>query len=65
MADENKIRGAIRLASSVASTTNAVRTFKTAREEKDSLSLVNAIASVVVAITAILLAVRNLRKAAK
>ncbi|MGX7824809.1 hypothetical protein ACTG9Q_06925 [Actinokineospora sp. 24-640] len=61
MADQRKIKGAFRLAGAMASTTSAVATIKTARLDKDHLSLVNALASILVAVTGVMLAVRALR----
>jgi hypothetical protein len=57
-----KMKGAFGVVSSVTAATSAVTSLKRARTDRDRLLLANAIASVAVAITGALLAVRSLRK---
>ncbi|MBN6033735.1 MULTISPECIES: hypothetical protein [unclassified Amycolatopsis] len=65
MSKKNQIRGLIALGTSAASATSAFSGVRKAREDKDKLTMVNAVASAVVAITGALLAVRTLRKDGK
>jgi threonine/homoserine efflux transporter RhtA len=58
----NKLRGVFGLIGSATAATSAVSGLRTAKEDKDKLALLNAIASIVVAVTGALLAVRSLRK---
>jgi hypothetical protein len=62
MSSAKKIKGAFGVVGSVTAATSAVTSLKKARTDKDRLLLINAIASIAVAITGILLAVRSLRK---
>jgi uncharacterized membrane protein (DUF4010 family) len=57
-----KMRGVFGLVSSATAATHAVSGFRSAREDRDKLALVNAIASIVVAISGALLAVRAMRE---
>ncbi|GAA4413690.1 hypothetical protein ACFQV2_30010 [Actinokineospora soli] len=58
---QKKVKGAFGIVSSVAAATSAVNTLKTARADKDKLALVNALGSILVAITGVLIAIRVLR----
>jgi hypothetical protein len=57
-----KIRGVLGLAGSVFGAVSAVQGFRNARKDKDKLLLVNASASILVAITGVLLTIRAIRK---
>jgi hypothetical protein len=57
-----KLRGAFGIVGAVTAATSAVTGFRTARQDKDKLALANAIASILVAVTGALLAVRTIRK---
>jgi hypothetical protein len=57
-----RVKGAFGVVSSVTAATGAVTSFRKARTDKDRLLLANAIASIAVAITGALLAIRSLRK---
>jgi hypothetical protein len=57
-----KVKGAFGIVGSVTAATSAVTSLKNAREDKDKLLLANAIASIAVAITGALIAVRALKK---
>ncbi|MBM7772742.1 hypothetical protein JOD54_002946 [Actinokineospora baliensis] len=59
----SKVKGVFGIVSAVTSATSAARGFAAARADKDGLVLANAIASVVVAITGVLIAVRAYRRA--
>ncbi|MFC5286192.1 hypothetical protein ACFPM7_03955 [Actinokineospora guangxiensis] len=58
---QKKIKGTFGIVSAVASATSAVSTLKTARSDKDKLALANAIGSIIVAVTGVLIAVRAFR----
>ncbi|MDI5979055.1 hypothetical protein [Amycolatopsis magusensis] len=62
---KNQVRGLIALGTAAASATSAFSGVRTARENGDKLTMVNAAASAVVAVTGALLAVRTLRKGGK
>ena len=62
MSKVKKVKGAFGLVSSVTAATGAVTSIKRARADRDKLLLANAVASIAVAITGVLLAVRSLRK---
>ncbi|GAB2768232.1 hypothetical protein [Amycolatopsis magusensis] len=62
---KNQVRGLISLGTAAASATSAFSGVRTARENGDKLTMVNAAASAVVAVTGALLAVRTLRKGGK
>lgn len=57
-----KMKGAFGIVGSVTAATSAVTSLKTARADKDKLLLANAIASIAVAITGALIALRALKK---
>jgi hypothetical protein len=57
-----KIRGLIGVAGSVFGAVSAVQGLRSARKDKDKLLLVNASASILVAITGVLLTIRAIRK---
>jgi hypothetical protein len=57
-----KTRGLFGLVGSVFGAVNAARTLRTAKQDKDKLALVNAAASILVAITGVLLTIRSARK---
>jgi hypothetical protein len=57
-----KIRGVLGLVGSVFGAVSAVQSLRTARKDKDKLLLVNAGASILVAITSVLLTIRAVRK---
>ncbi|RZS39071.1 hypothetical protein EV193_104282 [Herbihabitans rhizosphaerae] len=59
---DKKMRGAFGAARSVLAASNAVAGIKKAKQDNDKLVLANAVASVAVAITGALIAVRTLRK---
>ena len=62
MSKVKKVKGAFGVVSSVAAATGAVTSLKRARTDRDSLLLANAIASIAVAVTGVLLAIRSMRK---
>ena len=62
MSGAKKMKGAFGVVSSVMAATSAVTSLKRARTDRDKLLLANAIASIAVAITGALLAIRSLRK---
>jgi hypothetical protein len=62
MSGVKKMKGAFGVVTSVSAATGAVTSFRKARTDKDRLLLANAVASIAVAITGALLAVRSLRK---
>ncbi|GLZ41674.1 hypothetical protein [Actinokineospora sp. NBRC 105648] len=62
MAGSKKFKGAFGIVSSVTAATSAARGLATAREDKDKLVLANAIGSIIVAITGVLIAVRAFRR---
>ena len=62
MSRSKQIATLIGLAGAAGSASNAVSGMRAAKEDKDTLVLVNAAASAVVAITGALLVVRKLRK---
>ena len=62
MSGGKKMQGAFGVVSSVTAATGAVTSLKQARTDRDRLLLANAIASIAVAITGALLAIRSLRK---
>jgi hypothetical protein len=62
MTSLRKMKGAFGVVSSVTAATSAVASLKRARTDRDRLLLANAIASIFVAITGALLAIRSLRK---
>jgi hypothetical protein len=57
-----KIRGVLGLAGSVFGAVSAVQGFRNARKDKDKLLLLNASASILVAVTGVLLTIRAVRK---
>jgi hypothetical protein len=57
-----KMKGLFGFVGSVTAATSAVSSLRTARQDKDKLLLANAIASIGVAITGALLAIRALKK---
>jgi hypothetical protein len=57
-----KMKGAFGIVGSVTAATSAVTSLRTARADKDKLLLANAIASIAVAVTGALIAVRALKK---
>ena len=57
-----KIRGLIGVAGSVFGAVSAVQGLRTARKDKDKLLLLNASASILVALTGVLLTIRAIRK---
>jgi hypothetical protein len=57
-----KIRGVLGLVGSVFGAVSAVQSLRSARKDKDKLLLVNAGASILVAVTSVLLAIRAVRK---
>ncbi|MCE7007861.1 hypothetical protein LWC34_34325 [Kibdelosporangium philippinense] len=57
-----KARGLLGLVGSVFGAVSAVQGFRNARKDKDKLLLVNASASILVAITGVLLTIRSIRK---
>jgi hypothetical protein len=57
-----RVKGAFGVVSSVTAATGAVTSFKKARTDRDRLLLANAVASIAVAITGALLAIRSFRK---
>jgi hypothetical protein len=61
----NKTRGLFGLVGAVTAATSAVSGLRAAREDNDKLALLNALASILVAITGAALAVRSLRKDGK
>lgn len=65
MSTAKKLKGAFGIIGSVTAATSAVTSLRNAREDKDRLLLANAIASIAVAITGALLAVRAIRKGGK
>jgi hypothetical protein len=65
MSSAKKMKGAFGFVGSVTAATSAVASLKRARTDKDKLLLANAIASILVAITGALLAVRSLKKGEK
>ena len=62
MSGVKKMKGAFGVVSSVTAATGAVTSLKQARTDRDKLLLANAIASIAVAVTGALLAIRSLRK---
>jgi hypothetical protein len=62
MSPLKRMKGAFGVVTSVTAATSAVGSIKRAREDHDRLLLANAIASIAVAITGILLAVRSFKK---
>ena len=62
MSSVKKVRGAFGIVGAVTAATSAITSLKTARADKDKLLLANAIASIAVAVTGALLAIRSLRK---
>jgi hypothetical protein len=59
------MKGAFGVVGSITAATSAVTSLKTARTDKDKLLLANAIASIAVAVTGALIAVRSLKKGGK
>jgi hypothetical protein len=57
-----KVRGVLGLVGSVFGAVSAVQSLRSARKDKDKLLLVNAGASILVAVTSVLLAIRAVRK---
>jgi hypothetical protein len=57
-----KLRGILGLVGSVFGAVSAVNSLRTARNDKDKLLLVNAGASILVAVTSVLLTIRSVRK---
>jgi hypothetical protein len=57
-----RVKGAFGVVTSVTAATGAVTSLKKARTDRDRLLLANAVASIAVAITGALLAIRSLRK---
>ncbi|HEV2782152.1 MAG TPA: hypothetical protein VGX25_22395 [Actinophytocola sp.] len=57
-----KMKGAFGVVGSVTGAVSAVTSLKRARADRDKLLLANAIASIAVAVTGALLAVRSLKK---
>ncbi|WP_026425428.1 hypothetical protein [Actinokineospora inagensis] len=62
MAGSSKVKSVFGLVSSVTAATSAARGLATARADKDKLVLANAIGSIIVAITGVLIAVRAYRR---
>jgi hypothetical protein len=62
VSSRKKIKGAFGVVGSVTAATGAVTSLKQARTDRDKLLLANAIASIAVAVTGALLAIRSLRK---
>lgn len=62
MSSVRKFKGAFGVASSVAGAAGAVASLRRARTDRDRLLLANAIASIVAALTGVLLAIRAARK---
>jgi hypothetical protein len=58
----NKLRGILGVAGSVFGAVSAVKALQTAKQDKDKLLLVNAVASILTAVTGVLLAIRSARK---
>ena len=65
MSSVKKMKGAFGIVGSINAATSAVTSLKTARTDKDKLLLANAIASIAVAVTGALIAVRSLKKGGK
>ncbi|WP_156753439.1 hypothetical protein [Actinokineospora pegani] len=61
MGSSKKNKGVFGLLGAAASATSAISGLRTARADNDKLALVNALGSALVALTAILIAVRSLR----
>jgi hypothetical protein len=57
-----KVKGAFGIVGSVTAATSAVTSLKNARQDKDKLLLANAIASIGVAVTGAMIAVRAFKK---
>ncbi|WP_018682132.1 hypothetical protein [Actinokineospora enzanensis] len=62
MAGSNKFKGVFGLVGSVTAGVSAARGLAEARADKDRLLLVNAVGSIIVAITGVLIAVRAFRR---
>jgi hypothetical protein len=62
MSQTKKLKGAFGLVGSVTAATGAVANLRKSRAENDRLLLANAVASILVAITGVLIAVRSLKK---
>lgn len=56
-----KLRGILGVAGSVFGAVSAVKSLQTARQDKDKLLLVNAAASILTAVTGVLLTIRSVR----
>ncbi|SDC62509.1 hypothetical protein [Actinokineospora iranica] len=61
MADTKKFKGAFGIVSSVAAASSAANGLRTARQDNDKLALVNALGSILVAVTGLLIAARAFR----
>ena len=59
---KRKLRGVFSIVGSATAATSAVTSLKRARADRDRLLLANAVASIAVAVTGALLAIRRLRK---
>jgi uncharacterized membrane protein YjjB (DUF3815 family) len=62
MSSTKRLKGAFGLVGSVTAATGAVANLRRSREKNDRLLLANAIASILVAITGVLIAARTLKK---
>jgi hypothetical protein len=62
MSSVKKVRGAFGIVGALTAATSAFSSLRSAKADKDKLLLANAIASILVAITGALIAVRSLRK---
>jgi hypothetical protein len=62
MSSAKKMKGAFGVVGSITAATGAVTALKRARTDKDRLLLANAIASIAVAVTGVLIAVRSFKK---
>ncbi|PPK64296.1 hypothetical protein V5P93_001693 [Actinokineospora auranticolor] len=65
MAGSKKFKGVFGIVSSLTAGFSAARGLSTARADKDKLLLVNAVGSIIVAATGLLIAVRAFRKGDK
>ena len=62
MSSAKKLKGAFGVVGSITAATGAVANFRKSRAKNDRLLLVNAIASIAVAVTGVLIAARSLKK---
>jgi hypothetical protein len=57
-----KLRGVLGVAGSVFGAVSAVKSLQTAKQDKDKLLLINAVAGILTAVTGVLLTIRSVRE---